>query len=780
MFKRCLTLTGALFASVLFATTASAAPLSDYEEYVTDDFYAVLHYQGTVGNPVRSFGEKLFEALEEKDFINPDARKVMDIAKQHFLTNDLLVVAVNLNTSYIAIPMEVEDMEALVTLIETEEALGVSEVDGQTVYTSFKGDRFAFTYWNEAVLMTDSMRSLEAILKDLNNNRTGELAGHFNEMPDDGFLSMLVSGNTEALKEFYEEMGAGELYAGTADLSEYAWFALRDTGNDHYVVEGYTGWNKVRLDAADFNFDTFTFVPELYQKLPGKDALVYFEMNNLYDYVMGMIELMGLDTLLEAAEETDDDAKVGEDDTVPKSGDARVAGDIATTLESYDPYLQLLNQRLGVVVQWSEGDELPRITLLTEVPADSLDTIRELNALLLPLVDGTQCFWFCPEVVVENDREGAFYTVTESMTQELIDTRIEEMSESFEDEEEGMVVFDDASFYEPYERHYAFGEHNGYYVIGIGDGIVEQLDNPTQTLAENNAFMDYFNRYANGESDLTYLGFYDLAELLRVAASAFPAEAGDLEEALEFLDGVGPWYFQGRAGTDWTRNLMELILPIGKAVDALVPMLITEWEEEATESCTCEVQAMFNDLAEEETDWYERELLELSEVGIVDDSQKEFRPNDPISRAEFATLVVRHYGWEGLKPERRGSQIFDDVAASAWYDTQIGLAYEYGILKGDDTGNTVRPTDPISRAEAAQVLMNVSGLLQSAPDERASFEDVADEVWYSEAVDRTYDRGIVRGVTDTRFEPGRPLTRAEAIVLINRIRERELNFGWGL
>jgi hypothetical protein len=162
----------------------------------------------------------------------------------------------------------------------------------------------------------------------------------------------------------------------------------------------------------------------------------------------------------------------------------------------------------------------------------------------------------------------------------------------------------------------------------------------------------------------------------------------------------------------------------------------------------------------------------------VDDSQDSFRPGDAISRAEFATLVVRHYGWGDLQPARSGSQIFDDVDDNAWYNDQIGLAFEYEILRGDDTGNTVRPNDPITRAEAAQVLVNVSGLLQGVPADHANFDDVPNDAWYSDAVDRTYDQEIVRGVSATEFQPARYLTRAEAIVLINRIRERELRFDW--
>jgi hypothetical protein len=772
MFKRFLiSITSAVIGSLLFALPASAAPLSEYTDYLTDDFYAVFHYQGAVDNPIRDFGETLFDALDGTDFVDKDIRKVMDLADAHFLQNDLLFVAdLAQELAYMGIPMSENDVESFIEFIEEEEAVKEVIVDGQVIYTSFSGDNFAFTHWDGVLLVTDSQMALSAIVSDLEDKQVSPLVRYFDEMPTNGFISAFVSNDITSIGEFQDE--ELEAFGDLFEISDYTWYVSQDLGDDHYSVDQYTSWNDELLSSNDFDFADFTFAPALYQTLPGEDVMFYFETHDVYDYAMALIDLLNLEEILGMEEEV---GLVSTADGQLKPSNSG-ATEVFQTIEDYRPYLELLNDRLGVVVQLVEGAELPLVTFLTEVGDDDLDTIRTLHELVLPFITEDSCYSVCPEITTEDQNEGALYTITQSLTQEVIDVGVEELYGDIE----GELIFDYSDFYEPYERTFTFGESNGFYVASNDEDILEQLESPTNTLADNSDFMGYFNRYAAGLSDLSYVAFYDLSTLVSFALNSFPYGGADITEATEFLTDIGPWYSQGRAADDWTRSVSELVLPIRAAIDSLVPLMVAQWEEQADSAFGAEFEAnmQFDDLAYEDTSWYAEELVSLAADDVVDATQDEFRPNDPISRAEFATLVVRHYGWEGLDPEMNGSEIFDDVSEDVWYDAGIGLAYENGILSGDDTGNTVRPDDPITRAEAAQVLVNVSGTLQAPASQRADFDDVGNFEWYSDAVDRTYDREIVTGVTETTFEPSRPLTRAEAIVLINRVRESEFRFDW--
>ncbi len=72
-----------------------------------------------------------------------------------------------------------------------------------------------------------------------------------------------------------------------------------------------------------------------------------------------------------------------------------------------------------------------------------------------------------------------------------------------------------------------------------------------------------------------------------------------------------------------------------------------------------------------------------------------FAPNDSMTRAEFAAIVVRALG---LTPETVTQ--FTDVPAGQWYAPYVGTAYKFGIITGT-TSTTFNPGGTIKREDAA-------------------------------------------------------------------------------
>lgn len=72
-----------------------------------------------------------------------------------------------------------------------------------------------------------------------------------------------------------------------------------------------------------------------------------------------------------------------------------------------------------------------------------------------------------------------------------------------------------------------------------------------------------------------------------------------------------------------------------------------------------------------------------------------FAPNDSMTRAEFAAIVVRALG---LTPETVTQ--FTDVPAGQWYVPYVGTAYKFGIITGT-TSTTFNPGGTIKREDAA-------------------------------------------------------------------------------
>ena len=105
--------------------------------------------------------------------------------------------------------------------------------------------------------------------------------------------------------------------------------------------------------------------------------------------------------------------------------------------------------------------------------------------------------------------------------------------------------------------------------------------------------------------------------------------------------------------------------------------------------------------------WYNHPISPMSRLGIIKGYPAgTFRPNDPITRAEFAAIAAR---FDEHKAAKLAS--FTDIYGH-WAVSEISLAYENGWIKGYNDG-TFRPNRNITRAEAMALINRV---LNRAPE----------------------------------------------------------------
>ncbi len=83
-----------------------------------------------------------------------------------------------------------------------------------------------------------------------------------------------------------------------------------------------------------------------------------------------------------------------------------------------------------------------------------------------------------------------------------------------------------------------------------------------------------------------------------------------------------------------------------------------------------------------------------------------FKPEATITRAEFATIVIRMLGL--AETATGGSTVFPDVAADFWANGYIALATQQGIVNGYPDG-TFRPEDPVKYEEAIKMVVAALG-----------------------------------------------------------------------
>lgn len=107
---------------------------------------------------------------------------------------------------------------------------------------------------------------------------------------------------------------------------------------------------------------------------------------------------------------------------------------------------------------------------------------------------------------------------------------------------------------------------------------------------------------------------------------------------------------------------------------------------------------------------------------------------------------------------------FSDAAKVAeWARVDMAVALTYGYFQGV-SGNVLAPKKALTRAEFTTLLLR---LLKEPVDQKAkaSFKDVSAGKWYSGAIAKAEELGIVSRSAD-RFEPNRAITREEAAGMI--------------
>ena len=140
------------------------------------------------------------------------------------------------------------------------------------------------------------------------------------------------------------------------------------------------------------------------------------------------------------------------------------------------------------------------------------------------------------------------------------------------------------------------------------------------------------------------------------------------------------------------------------------------------------------------------------------------RPQGNITRAETAAIFFRL-----LKEDVRSENLskhndFADVTEDSWYNTAVSTMAGMNILKGR-TANSFAPQAPITRAEFAAICARFDS---GRAEENSSFTDISGH-WAEKEIERAATLGWVSGYTDGSFHPDAPITRAEAMTLINRV-----------
>ena len=157
----------------------------------------------------------------------------------------------------------------------------------------------------------------------------------------------------------------------------------------------------------------------------------------------------------------------------------------------------------------------------------------------------------------------------------------------------------------------------------------------------------------------------------------------------------------------------------------------------------------YNDV--KDGDWFCCAVSTLSKMGIIKGYEDgSFKPNDPISRAEFAAIAAR-FDPDGDKTPAT----FADVT-SHWAKDEISIAANHGWIKGYEDGS-FKPDQKITRAETMTLVNRVLNRLPEAKDDlhkdmKTWVDNMDETAWYYLAVQEATNSHYFKNKTSTKFE----------------------------
>lgn len=159
--------------------------------------------------------------------------------------------------------------------------------------------------------------------------------------------------------------------------------------------------------------------------------------------------------------------------------------------------------------------------------------------------------------------------------------------------------------------------------------------------------------------------------------------------------------------------------------------------------------------------WAQAQIEKLVAAGAISGyPDSTFKPDQSISRAEFATVLVKAF-----KLEAKNGKIFADTAEH-WAQDAIATVEALGIASGYSE-QYFGADDPITREQMAVMISKAAKLTPVESGKIFSDQEQISE-WARDAVNRASGHQIISGYPDNSFQPKADASRAQAVTVIAR------------
>ena len=174
------------------------------------------------------------------------------------------------------------------------------------------------------------------------------------------------------------------------------------------------------------------------------------------------------------------------------------------------------------------------------------------------------------------------------------------------------------------------------------------------------------------------------------------------------------------------------VRPNGKITRAEVATIFFRLLDDDTRAKYWSSENNFSDVSADK--WYNNAVSTLCNMGVIGGyADGTFRPDAPISRAEFAKIAVSF-------TQNNGSAVynyFTDVKTTDWFAPYVTAAKDAGLIEGYSDGS-FKPESEITRAEACAIVNRTLGRKPSKAhmkiSDRIDWPDVQTTDWFYEAI----------------------------------------------
>lgn len=179
-----------------------------------------------------------------------------------------------------------------------------------------------------------------------------------------------------------------------------------------------------------------------------------------------------------------------------------------------------------------------------------------------------------------------------------------------------------------------------------------------------------------------------------------------------------------------------------------------------------------NPFYDTETHWARDIIAQMAAKGVIKgleiDGRAVFRPDNNMTRAEFASMIVNYMGIDASMYSNTEINFADSSDIPLWAQNIAKAVYSEGIMSGRSNPNgtmSFAPNDNITRAEAMTVLGRIIDENDDLPN--LPFADSTDiPSWAVDGMKKLYSIGIINGYEDNTIKPNNNIKRAEAAAML--------------